>query len=110
MTASPHHGLVVSTSADGSAVLTSGVRALRKRRVRGHFSHKVFRLDFKRETGELRMWDNLETEVSRLHEPHDIEDELVEPSCIDLCALFSTASGCSRPREPSSLGEKRCRG
>ncbi|GAA5875870.1 hypothetical protein JCM3774_001107 [Rhodotorula dairenensis] len=62
LTASPHHGLVVSTSSDGTAILSSGVRALRKRRVRGHFTRKLFRFDFKRETGELRMWDNLDDE------------------------------------------------
>lgn len=65
LAASPHHGLVVSTSSDGTAMLSSGIRALRRRRVRGHFTQKLFRFDFKRETGELRMWDNLDVEVGR---------------------------------------------
>ncbi|POY74610.1 hypothetical protein BMF94_2371 [Rhodotorula taiwanensis] len=126
VTASPHHGLVVSTSADGSAVLTSGVRALRKRRVRGHFSHKVFRLDFKRETGELRMWDNLETEHRAALDPanpartakKDAAAEAAVPGetptaawaaeqgvlcsawhpSIDRCALLATGTACGLAR------------
>lgn len=74
LAASPHHGLVATTSADGTAVLSSGIRALRKRRIRGHYNQKIFRLDFKRETGELRMWDNLRTEVSGVYPgPHGVE-------------------------------------
>lgn len=42
----------------------SGVRALRRRRVKGHFSQKVYSLDFERETGKWRMKDNWQVEVS----------------------------------------------
>lgn len=69
LAASPHHGLVVSTSSDGTAMLSSGIRALRRRRVRGHFTQKLFRFDFKRETGELRMWDNLDVEHRQALDP-----------------------------------------
>ncbi|BGP24903.1 transcription factor TFIIIC complex subunit Tfc6 [Rhodotorula toruloides] len=62
ISASPHHPFILSTSADGSAVLSSGVRALRKRRVRGHLVQKLYRLEFNRATGDLRMWDNLQIE------------------------------------------------
>ncbi|GAA5983637.1 hypothetical protein JCM10908_000361 [Rhodotorula pacifica] len=72
LAASPHHGLVASTSSDGTAMLSSGVRALRKRRVRGHFTQKLFRFDFSRETGELRMWDNLDVEHRQALDPSNI--------------------------------------
>ncbi|TNY18287.1 hypothetical protein DMC30DRAFT_62850 [Rhodotorula diobovata] len=43
--ASPHHATVLSASLDGSAMLSSGVRALRKRRLRGHYLTRMYRLE-----------------------------------------------------------------
>ncbi|GAA6010186.1 hypothetical protein JCM10207_005657 [Rhodosporidiobolus poonsookiae] len=59
---SSHHPFVLSTSTDGSAMVSTGMRALRKRRVRGHFSQKLFRVEKNRATGEIRVWDNLDIE------------------------------------------------
>lgn len=83
LSASPHHGLVVSTSSDGTAILSSGVRALRKRRVRGHFTRKLFRFDFKRQTGELRMWDNLADEVSNAFRSYAVLGRLLSDAIAD---------------------------
>ncbi|GJN90616.1 hypothetical protein Rhopal_003628-T1 [Rhodotorula paludigena] len=66
---STHHPFVLSTSSDGSAMFTSGIRSMRKRRVRGHFCHKLFRLEYERETGEVRMWDNLDVEFRQALDP-----------------------------------------
>ncbi|BGO91644.1 hypothetical protein NBRC10512_008091 [Rhodotorula toruloides] len=69
ISASPHHPFILSTSADGSAALSSGIRALRKRRVRGHLVQKLYRLEFNRITGDLRMWDNLQIEYRTALDP-----------------------------------------
>jgi len=66
---SPHHPFVLSSSSDGTVAMHSGVRALRRRRVKGHFSQKVYSLDFERETGKWRMKDNWQVEVSLTPSP-----------------------------------------
>ncbi|GAA6040917.1 hypothetical protein JCM8097_003186 [Rhodosporidiobolus ruineniae] len=66
---SAHHPFLLSTSVDGSATLTTSTRALRKRRVKGHFSQKLFRLDVSRKTGEVRVWDNLDVEFRQALDP-----------------------------------------
>ncbi|GAA5900139.1 transcription factor TFIIIC subunit TFC6 [Sporobolomyces salmoneus] len=55
---SNHHPFVLSSSSDGTVLLHSGVRALRRRRVRGHFSQKLYSLEFDRADGKWRMKDN----------------------------------------------------
>ncbi|GAA5925545.1 uncharacterized protein JCM15063_005054 [Sporobolomyces koalae] len=59
---SEHHPFVLSSSSDGSVQMYSGVRALRKRRVKGHFMQRIYSLDFDRETGKWRMKDNFQVE------------------------------------------------
>ncbi|GAA5820381.1 hypothetical protein JCM11251_005603 [Rhodosporidiobolus azoricus] len=66
---SPHHPFVLSTSVDGSCLLTSGVRAFRVRRVKGHFTQKLFRVELNRKTGEVRVWDNLDVEYRQALDP-----------------------------------------
>ncbi|BGP16236.1 hypothetical protein JCM10213_007615 [Rhodosporidiobolus nylandii] len=66
---SPHHPFVLSASVDGSALLATGMRALRKRRVKGHFLQKLFKLEVNRESGEVRVWDNLEMEYRQALDP-----------------------------------------
>ncbi|GAA5901180.1 hypothetical protein JCM6882_006137 [Rhodosporidiobolus microsporus] len=66
---SAHHPFVLSTSVDGSCLLTSGIRAMRKRRVKGHFTQKLFRVEANRKTGEVRVWDNLDVEYRPALDP-----------------------------------------
>ncbi|GAA6016034.1 hypothetical protein JCM11491_000646 [Sporobolomyces phaffii] len=62
LAASDHHPFVLSASSDGTVLMHSGVRALRRRRVRGHFSQMLYSLEFERETGKWRMSDNFQVE------------------------------------------------
>ncbi|GAA5950753.1 hypothetical protein JCM3765_000597 [Sporobolomyces pararoseus] len=59
---SDHHPFVLSSSSDGTVSMHSGVRALRRRRVRGHFSQKLYSIEFEREIGKWRMRDNFQVE------------------------------------------------
>ncbi|GAA6060983.1 hypothetical protein JCM10212_000669 [Sporobolomyces blumeae] len=59
---SAHHPFVVSAASDGNVLLHSGVRALRRRRIKGHFSQRVYSVDFDREEGKFRMRDNWQIE------------------------------------------------
>ncbi|GAA5864575.1 hypothetical protein JCM8547_005586 [Rhodosporidiobolus lusitaniae] len=69
---SPHHAFVLSTSIDGSCLLTTAVRALRRRRVKGHFTQKLFRVEANRKTGEIRVWDNLDIEYRQANDPLNV--------------------------------------
>ncbi|GAA5888249.1 hypothetical protein JCM5296_000246 [Sporobolomyces johnsonii] len=72
LAASPHHSFIASASADGTCQITSGLRALRRRRVRGHFGLKVFKLEFERESGRWRMLDNFHVEQRSALDPYNI--------------------------------------
>ncbi|GAA5920572.1 hypothetical protein JCM1841_005739 [Sporobolomyces salmonicolor] len=72
LAASPHHTFIASASADGTCQITSGLRALRRRRVRGHFGLKVFKLEFERETGQWRMLDNFHVEQRSALDPYNV--------------------------------------
>ncbi|GAA5962236.1 hypothetical protein JCM21900_000133 [Sporobolomyces salmonicolor] len=72
LAASPHHTFIASASADGTCRITSGLRALRRRRVRGHFGLKVFKLEFERETGQWRMLDNFHVEQRSALDPYNV--------------------------------------
>ncbi|GAA5895990.1 hypothetical protein JCM8208_007497 [Rhodotorula glutinis] len=69
--ASPHHATTLSASLDGTAMLASGVRALRKRRLRGHFLTRLYRLEVERTSGAVRMWDNLDVEHRAALDPYN---------------------------------------
>ncbi|GAA5845524.1 hypothetical protein JCM9279_003061 [Rhodotorula babjevae] len=69
--ASPHHATTLSASLDGAAMLASGVRALRKRRLRGHYLTRLYRLEVERTSGAIRMWDNLDVEFRGALDPYN---------------------------------------
>ncbi|KPV74631.1 uncharacterized protein RHOBADRAFT_53596 [Rhodotorula graminis WP1] len=69
--ASPHHATTLSASLDGTAMLASGVRALRKRRLRGHYLTRLYRLEVERTSGAVRMWDNLDVEFRGALDPYN---------------------------------------
>ncbi|ORY81743.1 WD40-repeat-containing domain protein [Leucosporidium creatinivorum] len=59
---SDHHPFVASASADGACTLSNAARTSKKKAYKGHYFHRVFRLDFNRLLGEYRMIDNLHVE------------------------------------------------
>ncbi|GAA5985787.1 hypothetical protein JCM11641_006206 [Rhodosporidiobolus odoratus] len=84
---SPHHPFIIATSTDGSASLTNGMRAMRKRRVRGHFTQRLCRVEINRNrewekggedrkegggAGEregIRVWEGLDIEYRQALDP-----------------------------------------
>lgn len=101
ISASPHHPFILSTSADGSAALSSGIRALRKRRVRGHLVQKLYRLEFNRITGDLRMWDNLQIEVRLTSPRHPFRR-----ACTDALSITQYRTALD-PSNPSRAGKSK---
>ncbi|KAM0751248.1 WD40 repeat-like protein [Meredithblackwellia eburnea MCA 4105] len=56
---SDHHAFVATASADGTCVITNGVRGQHKQSHIRKFIHKVLKVDFNRRTGEYRLLDNI---------------------------------------------------
>ena len=103
--ASPHHATTLSASLDGSAMLASGVRALRKRRLRGHYLTRLYRLEVERTSGAVRMWDNLDVEVRRAGSrslslsPYTLAGQQADPKNGVHCSFVSRSTRTTRSRK-----------
>jgi hypothetical protein len=57
------HPFVASAGADGSCMVVNVIRKLKRQKHPTQWNPKVYRIDFNRRTGELRMVDNIIPEV-----------------------------------------------